>query len=119
MVSDLLGSDLKAYISEATRTWHVQHEFSDCRCDIVFVRHKDNFLTKCAAKIKSEQFSEFGSGTIDPFPKRHRLVHNGGFPTFDALYCGQNMVSSTEILQNLGYKVQSSKSQSLKPIQKL
>ena len=36
-------------------------------------------------------------GCIDPFPKRHRLVHNGGFPTFEALYCSPNMVNSTEI----------------------
>ena len=34
---------------------------------------------------------------IDPFPKRHRLVHNGGFPKFEALYCSLNMVISTEI----------------------
>ena len=34
--------------------------------------------------------------TIDPFPKRHRLVHNGGFPTFEALYCGINLVNSSE-----------------------
>ena len=27
------GSDLKAYISEATMTWYIHHEFSDCRCD--------------------------------------------------------------------------------------
>ena len=24
------GPDLKVYILEATRTWHVQHEFFDC-----------------------------------------------------------------------------------------
>ena len=34
---------------------------------------------------------------IDLFPKRHRLVHNGGFPNFEALYCSLNMVNSTEI----------------------
>ena len=34
---------------------------------------------------------------IGPFPKRHRLVHNGGFPKFEALYCSPNMVGSTEI----------------------
>ena len=34
---------------------------------------------------------------IDPFPKRHRVVHNGGFPKFEALYCSLNMVSSTKI----------------------
>ena len=36
-------------------------------------------------------------GDIDPFPKRRRLVHNGGFPKFEELYCSLNMVSSTEI----------------------
>ena len=44
MVLVLVGSDLKGYILEATRTWHAQHKFSHCTCDIVFVRHKDNFL---------------------------------------------------------------------------
>ena len=34
---------------------------------------------------------------INPFPKRHKLVHNGRFPKFEALYCSLNMVSSTEI----------------------
>ena len=34
---------------------------------------------------------------IDLFPKRHRLVHNGRFPKFKALYCSLNMISSTEI----------------------
>ena len=35
--------------------------------------------------------------TIDPFLKRHRLVHNGGFPNLEAMYCSLNMVNSTEI----------------------
>ena len=31
---------------------------------------------------------------IDPFLKRNRLlVHNDGFPKFEALYCSLNMVS--------------------------
>ena len=38
---------------------------------------------------------------IDPFPKRHRLVHNRGFPKFKALHFSQNMVNSTEISQTL------------------
>ena len=44
--------------------------------------------------------------------KRHSLVHNGRFPKSEALYCSPNMISSTEILENLGwlsYKVQSSR----------
>ena len=34
---------------------------------------------------------------IDPFPKRHRMVYNGGFPKFKGLYFSLNMVNSTEI----------------------
>ena len=63
MVLVLLGSDLKAFTLEATRTCHVQHECSDCRCDTVFIRHGDNFLKRVATKIKSKQFSELGSRT--------------------------------------------------------
>ena len=51
--------------------------------------------------------------------ERHRLVHNGGFSKLEALYCSLNIVSSTKISWNLSYKVQSFKSQSLKPTQKL
>ena len=36
--------------------------------------------------------------SIDVFSKRHRLVHNSGFPKFEALYCGLDIVISTEIL---------------------
>ena len=52
------------YILEATRTWYMQYKFFDCRCDIVCIWYNDNFLTKGAAKFKSEQFSEFGSQTV-------------------------------------------------------
>ena len=31
---------------EATRTWYVQHDFSDCRCGIVRMWYNDNFLTR-------------------------------------------------------------------------
>ena len=41
----------------------------------------------------------------DPFPKLHRLVHNGGFPKFEAVYCIPNMVNSTEISENLKYNL--------------
>ena len=47
---------------------------------------------------------------IDPFTKRHKLVHNGWFRKFEELYCSQNTVKSIKIQQNLSYKVQSSKS---------
>ena len=33
---------------------------------------------------------------LDLFPKRHRLVHNGGLPNLEALYCSLNMASSTK-----------------------
>ena len=55
MICALSGSDLKAYILEATRTWHIQHEFSDCRCDKVCIWYNDNFLTRECSKIKSKQ----------------------------------------------------------------
>ena len=47
-----LGSDLKDHIMEATRMWQVKHEFSDCRCDTVFITYKDKFLTKGCIKNK-------------------------------------------------------------------
>ena len=42
----------------------MQYEFFDRRCDKVRIWYKDNFLTRRAAKFKSEQFSEFGSQTV-------------------------------------------------------
>ena len=42
----------------------MQYEFFDCRCDIVCIWYNDNFLTRAAAKFKSEQFSEFGFQTV-------------------------------------------------------
>ena len=56
---------------------------------------------------------------IDPFPKRHRLVHNGGFPKFETLYCSLSMVNSIEFSWNLSYEAQSSKLRSFEPIQNL
>ena len=44
--------------------WHIQHEFSDCRSDIICIWYNYNFLTKGCRKIKSKQFSEFGTRTI-------------------------------------------------------
>ena len=32
-----------------------------------------------------------------PFSKRHRLIHNGGLPKFEALYGSLNVVNSAEI----------------------
>ena len=40
------GSDLKAYVLEATKTWHVQHKLCDCRCDTVIFWYNDNVLTR-------------------------------------------------------------------------
>ena len=40
------GSDLMAYISEASTTWYVHHEFSDCRGDTVFIWYNDNSLAR-------------------------------------------------------------------------
>ena len=33
-----------------------------------------------------------GMKDIGPFTKRHKLVHNGRFPTFEALHYSQNIV---------------------------
>ena len=56
---------------------------------------------------------------MDSFLERHRLVHDGGFPEFEELYCNLNMANSTEISYCLSFKAQSTKSQSLKAIQTL
>ena len=53
----------KGLCLEATRTWHIQLEFSDCRCDIVCTGTIITFSRRCAAEIESKQFSEFGSRT--------------------------------------------------------
>ena len=53
--------------------------------------------TRSATKVANYWWPSPYSFFIDPFPKRHRLVHNGGFPKFEALYCRINMVNSTEI----------------------
>ena len=44
MVWTVLASDLMAYMSEATRNWHVQHWFSHCGCDTASFKWKINFL---------------------------------------------------------------------------
>ena len=40
-------------------------------------------------------FSSFSS--IDPFTKRYKLVHNGGFPKSEVLYCSQNTVKLIKV----------------------
>ena len=54
----------KAHILEATRTWYIQHEFSDSRYNIICIWYNDEFLKKGAAKCKSKKFSEFGFQTV-------------------------------------------------------
>ena len=39
------GLDLKAFILEAIRTWHVQHELADHKCDTVCFWYND-FLSR-------------------------------------------------------------------------
>ena len=53
-------------------------------------------LTKSKVYQRPESIAECNSFFffIGPFPKRHRLVHNGGFPKFEALYCSLNTVVS-------------------------
>ena len=48
-------------------------------------------------QVISYSTSEDKCIVIDPFTKRHRLVHNGGSPKLEALYGSLNMVNSTEI----------------------
>ena len=45
----------------------------------------------------SRERGQVGQFANRPFLKRHRLVHNGGFPKSEALHCSLNMVNSTEI----------------------
>ena len=54
MVGALLGSAFKAYILEATRTLHIQHEFSDCKCDSFLSDTTMVFPQGGATKIKSK-----------------------------------------------------------------
>ena len=58
--------------------------------------------------LKDKKPKIFTKQITDPFLKRHKLVHNGGFPTFEELYCNLIMVILTEISSSLSYKVQSS-----------
>ena len=57
-----VGLKFKSLYLEATRSWHVQHEFSDCRCDIVFVRHKEIFLTIGLKKSKLRNCQSLAPG---------------------------------------------------------
>ena len=43
---------------------YIQHELSDCRCDILCIWYNDKFLKKGAAKFRSKKFSEFGSKAV-------------------------------------------------------
>ena len=36
------GSDIKTFVVEATKTWHIQHEFSDCSFGTVCIWCNDN-----------------------------------------------------------------------------
>ena len=58
----------------------------------------DNYLKLIKRKMVLDQFNTLAQDCgIDPFSKNHKLVHNGGFPNFEALYCSLNIVNSTEI----------------------
>ena len=37
---------------------------------------------------------------IEPFTKRHKLVHNSGLPEFEVLYCNQNIVKPSRFSEN-------------------
>ena len=47
--------------------------------------------------IKTFRYASCPHATIDPFTKRQELVHNGGFPKFELLYCSQNTVKWIKI----------------------
>ena len=50
-------------------------EKSQKECGLIFSCECEN-ISKCL-KLKRPRLRSF---SIDPFPKRHRLVHNGEFP---------------------------------------
>ena len=77
-----------------------------CLCDKVFT----------LMLITLYQVLFFIVSSIDRFTKRHKLVHNGGFPKSKVLYCSKKYC---KIDQDLSYKVQSSKSQIFRWIKKL
>ena len=53
----------KANILEAARTWHIQHEFFDCRFDIVGIMYNNNFLTRgCSKKSNPSSFHSLAPG---------------------------------------------------------
>ena len=56
------GSDLKAYMLEATGTWYVRHEFSDCRRDTVCIWYNDKRSYKgMEQKLKSDMIQSGGT----------------------------------------------------------
>ena len=70
------------------------HRFIQCEYIYAlksFPNNRSDSVHHCSEAKEQYNFS------IDPFPKRHKLVHNGGFPKFEALYCRINMVNSIEI----------------------
>ena len=48
----LVSSAIQTQLLNFT-AWYIQHEFSDCRCDMVCIWYNDNCLT---AKFKSNSF---------------------------------------------------------------
>ena len=77
--------------------------FSERFLHNVYDKISDNFMYKVQAsggKVVMCYFlvplSNMVCLFIDPFPKCRKLVHNGGFPKFEALYCSLNMVNLIE-----------------------
>ena len=50
-----------------------------------------------SGKIKLHCDCIFVNDHIDPFTKRHKLVHNGRFPKFEVLYCSCDTVKPIKI----------------------
>ena len=68
---------LMAYISKATRNWHVQHWFSYCRRNVASFKCKNNFLTRGCNRYSKKVFS---SRTIMMKTAWKRQNSTGNFP---------------------------------------
>ena len=84
-----------------------------CMCNVIALTPTDKHFSvnfDCANDLKKNRYNAaiiileslvlcriWSNDHVDPYPKLHGLVHNGGFPKFEALYCSLNMLSSIEI----------------------
>ena len=78
-----------------TLRYYKRRIFSLISCEVL--RHAATFFASSVWYIIKHLFHEY-LRPIDPFTKRHRLVHIGWSSKFEALYGSLNMVNSTEFL---------------------